>query len=69
MGYGEIKKIDINNVIINDGIIYIFRNLKEKLHYEKYGYIDAEEKEKIEKINSIYNSFSEYGIEVIECIM
>lgn len=63
------KKIDINNVIINDETIYIFRNLKEKQHYKKYGYIDAEEKERIEKTNNIYNSLSEYGIKVIECIM
>ena len=63
------KKIDINNVIINDETIYIFRNLKEMQHYKKYGYIDAEEKERIEKTNNIYNSLSEYGIKVIECIM
>lgn len=61
-------KISIKDCIIADGVMYIFRNIKNKLFYEKYGYFTEEEKQKAEEQEAVYNAFRAAGIDVIECI-
>lgn len=61
-------KISIRDCIISDGTMYIFRNIKSKLFHEKYGYMDDNEKQKVEEQEAYYNTAKENGIEVIECI-
>jgi hypothetical protein len=48
--------------------MYVFRNIKSKLHYEKYGYFDDREREKAKEEDEIYDKIKNAGIEVIECI-
>lgn len=61
-------KISIKDCIIVDGTMYVFRNIKSKLWYEKYGFISAEEKQKAEETETIYNTIRTAGIDVIECV-
>ena len=61
-------KISIRDCIISDGTMYIFRNIKNKLFHEKYGYMDDNEKQKEEEQESIFNTIKSAGIEVMECI-
>ena len=61
-------KISIKDCIIADDVMYVFRNIKNKLFYEKYGYFTEEEKQRVEEQEVIYNAFKVAGIEVIECI-
>ena len=63
-----IGKISIKEIIIKDGKMYIFRNVKSKLFYEEHGYFSEEEKAKAELMEKIYNTCRNNGIEVIECI-
>ena len=61
-------KISIKDCIIVDGTMYVFRNIKSKLWHEKYGFISAEEKQKAEETEIIYNTIRTSGIDVIECV-
>lgn len=61
-------KVSIKDCIISDGTMYVFRNIKNKLFHEKYGYISEEEKQKAEAQERIYNILKTAGINVIECI-
>ena len=63
-------KISIKDCIIADGTMYVFRNIKSKLWYEKYGFISEEEKQKAEETETIYNTIRTAGIteKVIECV-
>ena len=62
------KDISIKNIIIKDNEMYVFRNIKSKLWYEKYGFISEEEKQKAEEMETIYNAIRTAGIDVIECV-
>ena len=62
------KNFDINNCIIKDGKMYVFRNMKSKLWHEKYGYFSEKEIWNEEEQDTIYNSFKANGIDVIECV-
>ena len=46
-------KISIKDCIISDGTMYVFRNIKSKLFYDKYGFISEEEKHKSEETETI----------------
>ena len=59
---------DIKDCIIEDGTMYVFRNIKSKLFHEKYGFISEEEKQKAEETETIYNAIRTAGIDVIECV-
>ena len=61
-------KISLKNCIISDGVMYVFRNIKSKLWYEKYGFFSDEEKRKTEELDKIYEMLKTAGIEVVECI-
>lgn len=61
-------KVSIKNCIISDGIMYVFRNIRSKLFYEKYGFINDDEKNQAEEHERIYQTFKNNGIEVIECL-
>ena len=61
-------KISIKDCIIADGTMYVFRNIKNKLFHEKYGYISDEEKQKSEENETLYNAIRTAGIDVIECV-
>ena len=61
-------KISIKDCIIEDGTMYVFRNIKSKLFHEKYGFISEEEKQKAEETETIYNAIRTAGIDVIECV-
>ena len=61
-------KISIKDCIISDGTMYVFRNIKSKLFYDKYGFISEEEKQKAEETETIYNTIRTAGIDVIECV-
>lgn len=60
-----------NECVINDGMMYIFRNLKTDEFVEKYGFFsDSEErhyKERVLMYDNINNSNE--NIEVIECYL
>ena len=62
------KDISIKNIIIKDNEMYVFRNIKSKLWYEKYGFISEEEKQKADEMETIYNAIRTAGIDVIECV-
>lgn len=61
-------KISIKDCIISDGIMYIFRDIKSKLYYKKYGYFSEDEKKRIEEIDMFYSDIEENGLKVIECV-
>ena len=61
-------KISIKDCIIEDGTMYVFRNIKSKLFHEKYGFISEEEKQRAEETETIYNAIKTAGIDVIECV-
>lgn len=61
-------KISIKDCIISSGNMYMFRNIKNELYYEKYGYFTEKEKEKAEETQKIYNIAMAAGFEVIECV-
>lgn len=61
-------KVSIKDCIISDGIMFVFRNIRSKLFYEKYGYMDDYEREKAEEQERTYQTFKDNGIEVIECV-
>ena len=65
---GLYGKINIEECIISDGTMYIFRNIKGKLFYEKYGYISEEEKQRAIEKDNLYCSVEEAGFTVIEYI-
>lgn len=62
------RKISIKDCIIADGIMYVFRNIKSKLFYEKYGFFTEEEKQKAKEKETIYDALKTAGIDVIECV-
>ena len=55
------SKIDLNNVIIKDNEIYLFRNIHGIECLKKY------DMELVKKLDSIYIKAEENGIRVIEC--
>ena len=61
-------KINVKECIIQDNVLYVFRNIKSKLFHEKYGYITDEEERKAEEKEVLYNNIKNNGIEVIECL-
>ena len=61
-------KISIKDCIIEDGTMYVFRNIKSKLFHEKYGFISEEEKQKADEMETIYNAIRTAGIDVIDCV-
>lgn len=72
--YGILKKmglhgkISIKDVVIKDNEMFIFRNIKSKLFFEKYGYFSEEKKKKAEEEEALYNDLKTAEINVIECI-
>ena len=61
-------KVSLKDIIICDGEMHVFRNIKSKLWYAEYGYFSEEEKQKAEETETIYNALKTAGIDVIECI-
>lgn len=72
--YNELRKmglhgkISLKNCIIKDNEMYVFRNIKSKMFYEKYGFLTENEKRKAEEQEKIYNALKYNGINVIECV-
>ncbi len=58
--------VNMNNVLIQDGEIIVFRNMRSSDFYKKYGFVDNTEKEKHEKENAFYEELSK-KIQVIHC--
>ena len=56
----------MNNVLIQDGEIIVFRNMRSSDFYKQYGFVDNTEKEKHEKENAFYEELSK-KIQVIHC--
>lgn len=61
-------KISIKDCIIKDDVMYVFRNIKSKLFYEKFGFLTENEKQKAEEQEIIYNALKISGIDIIDCI-
>lgn len=55
------SKIDLNNVVIKDNKIYLFRNIHGIECLKKY------DMELVKKLDDIYTKAEENGIRVIEC--
>lgn len=55
------SKIDLNNIIIKNNEIYLFRNIHGLECLKKY------DMQLVEKLNEIYQRAEENGIKVIEC--
>lgn len=55
------SKIELDNVVIKDNEIYLFRNTHGIECLKKY------DMELVEKLDNIYNKAEENGIKVIEC--
>lgn len=51
------RKISIRNIIIKDEEMFVLRNIKNKLYYEKHGFFDGAEKRKAEEGEEIYKVF------------
>lgn len=62
------KNFNVDNCIEKDGKLYVFRNMRSKLFYEKYGYFTKSEVKNAEEQESIYNALKNNGIDVIECL-
>ena len=62
------KNFSVENCIEKDGKLYAFRNMKNKIFHEKYGYFTEEEKNNAEEQENIYNALKVTGIDVIECL-
>lgn len=60
------KMVNVDNIIIQDENIIVFRNIKTVDFYNKYGFINDAEREKFEKENIFYNDLAT-KIEVINC--
>lgn len=60
------KMVNMDNVIIYDGNIVLFRNMRTIDFYNKYDFVDDNEKEKHEKENAFYEELSK-KIQVIHC--
>lgn len=58
--------VNMDNVIIYDGNIVLFRNMRTIDFYNKYDFVDDTEKEKHEKENAFYEELSK-KIQVIHC--
>lgn len=58
--------VNMNNVLIQDGEIIVFRNMRSSDFYKQYGFVDITEKEKHEKENAFYEELSK-KIQVIHC--
>nr|DAG13516.1 MAG TPA: hypothetical protein [Caudoviricetes sp.] len=58
--------VNMNNVLIQDGEIIVFRNMRSSDFYKQYGFVDNTEKEKHEKENAFYEELSK-KIQVIHC--
>lgn len=61
-------KICIKDIILCDGELYVFRNVKNKLFCEKHGYFSECEEKKEKEKEDVYNKAREAGFSVIECI-
>lgn len=62
------EMVNMDNVIIHDGNIVLFRNMRAVDFYNKYGFIDNTEKEQFEEKERFYNKLSESEeVEVIQC--
>lgn len=60
------NNINMDRVLIQDGNIIVFRNMRTVEFYEKYGFINNTEKEKHKKENVFYEELSR-KIQVINC--
>ena len=59
---------DINkNILIKDDNIYFIKDLKKRLHHEKYGFFSEYEKEKYEEYQAKFKLASDAGYDVLEC--
>lgn len=65
---GAWGNVDLNRVIVCDGVLYFMRNMKSKIFHEQYGYF-GDEKAKEEKLDIIYENMKNAGIKVIPCIV
>lgn len=63
-----LMQIGLDNIIIKDNNIFVFRKLQKIQHYEKYGFFDDSERQKWETLSAIYDEIGKSGIDVIECI-
>ncbi|MFQ7208566.1 MAG: hypothetical protein ACLRPZ_03880 [Coprococcus sp.] len=62
------KMVNMDNVIIQDGSIVLFRNMRTIDFYSKYGFIDNTEKEQFEEKEQFYNKLSDSEeVKVINC--
>lgn len=60
--------VNMDNVIIQDGSIVLFRNMRTIDFYSKYGFIDNTEKEQFEEKEQFYNKLSDSEeVKVINC--
>ena len=65
---GLYGNISIKDIIVCDGEMYVFRNIKNKLFCEMHGFFsECEEKKEREK-EDMYNKAREAGFSVVECI-
>lgn len=62
-----LMQIGLDNIIIKDNNIYVFRKLQTIQHYEKYGFFDDSERQKWETLSAIYDEIEKAGIDIVEC--
>ena len=60
--------VNLDEFIIVDNEMYVLRNMKSKLFYDKYGFPSNEEKQRYDMKEEIYKSLTNNGITVIPCI-
>ena len=61
-------KISIKDIIVKDNTMYAFRNIKSKLHHQKYGYFSESEERKEKEQDQYFEIAQLNDIQVIECI-
>lgn len=62
------SNFDVDRFIEKDGKLYVFRNMKSKMFYEKYRYFTENEIKNTEEQKSICNALKDNEIDVIECL-
>lgn len=60
------KMVDMDKVLVQDGNIVVFRNMRTIDYHKQHGFFDDMEREREEKKNEFYNELSN-DIQVINC--
>lgn len=64
----DIGRCGQSNVIVKNGVPYVFRNIGSKLINQKLGYLSEQDKKDEQEADRLYATIKNKGINVIECV-